>query len=370
MKRVCLIFTSCIDGGIAQLAVKLSQALTNHSIDVALMVPEEFSYDLENEDQRVRLVKYVKVKMIYGHSAKLWKIVNLIMEVNPEIVIYLDNAIPSLQIANLIGSKIRQAVVVHDVTPHPEYFNLIRYFNLCYCSLLFRMSLKLFEFIICLSQNSAGIFCNHYPRYSKKIIIIPLGAHLIYQGNDSENFRNENTYYLFFGRIDRYKGLETLLQAYSTDQDNKLPALIIAGKGTLSKIEKRLLERLKNNVTHINEYIEEEKMVNLFVNARAIILPYIETSQSGVLAIAFQLGKPVIASDLPGFKEFVKHRETGLLFKVKDSDALYQCIREMSSLDKDYNLMCRNAIDYYNRNLDWDKNVKVLIEAINLKRNK
>jgi hypothetical protein len=43
------------------------------------------------------------------------------------------------------------------------------------------------------------------------------------------------------------------------------------------------------------------------------ILPHKNITQSGVLAVAFGCGTPVIARELPGFSQFIRHRQNGYL---------------------------------------------------------
>ena len=59
--------------------------------------------------------------------------------------------------------------------------------------------------------------------------------------------------------------------------------------------------------------------VSLFFSAADIvILPYYDITQSGVLQIAYAFSKPVIATDLDGFKESIEDKKNGFLIPVGD----------------------------------------------------
>jgi len=75
-------------------------------------------------------------------------------------------------------------------------------------------------------------------------------------------------------------------------------------------------------------------VAGLFQRSAAVVLPYIESSQSGVAAIAYAMGTPVIASDIGGLREIIRHEEDGLLVPpcdVRDlADAIIRLLSDHS----------------------------------------
>lgn len=63
-----------------------------------------------------------------------------------------------------------------------------------------------------------------------------------------------------------------------------------------------------------------------------MILPYLQTSNSAVLQLAFETGLLVIASDVGGLRESIKEGVNGLLVRPGDNLSLAQailgCLRE------------------------------------------
>ena len=110
---------------------------------------------------------------------------------------------------------------------------------------------------------------------------------------------------------------------------NDLPDMhvIIAGKGQfyfdISRYEKN------PNYMFINRYISNEELVSLISNSIAVVCPYIDATQSGVIMSAFALNKPVIATNVGALPETVEDGRYGLLVPLKDSKALERAIRQI-----------------------------------------
>jgi glycosyltransferase involved in cell wall biosynthesis len=141
----------------------------------------------------------------------------------------------------------------------------------------------------------------------------------------------ESHVFLFFGFIRPYKGIDCLIDAFEILQKKRNDvSLLIVGKNMYKK--NSVFGRGKDNVTrsinanekiiHIDEYVPNEDVGSYFSIADALVTPYHEASQSGPVQIAHALGKPVIASDLPAFRECLEQGVSGRLFKPGDSEAL------------------------------------------------
>ena len=121
----------------------------------------------------------------------------------------------------------------------------------------------------------------------------------------------EGDYFLFFGRISKYKGIDNLLKAYNNILNPKWK-LVVAGRGNfwfdVSEYKNN------NNIIFINRYIETEELVGLISNSKFVVTPYIDATHSAVIMSAYVFNKPVIASNLEGIKEVVKNYVTGIIF--------------------------------------------------------
>lgn len=141
----------------------------------------------------------------------------------------------------------------------------------------------------------------------------------------------ENHVFLFFGFIRPYKGIDCLVDAFELLQNKRNDvSLLIVGKIMYKKKlahgteHDNIIRRINANekIIHIDEYVPNEDVGSYFSIADALVTPYHEASQSGPLQIAQALGKPVIASDLPAFRESLEQDVSGRLFKPGDPEAL------------------------------------------------
>ncbi len=86
-------------------------------------------------------------------------------------------------------------------------------------------------------------------------------------------------------------------------------------------------------------------MSNLFNNAKAVVYPYLSATQSGVLTLAFYFGTPLLASDVPFFKELIDNGVNGMLFLNGDVDSLRVSLLEL--LNNDTFSMSNNEKEFY-----------------------
>ncbi len=134
---------------------------------------------------------------------------------------------------------------------------------------------------------------------------------------------------LFWGIVRPYKGLIHLIQAVSQIQHHTKVHLLIAGEFWEDKSKYlREIEKmgLSSRVTIVDKYIPNEEIGIYFSAANVLILPYLQTSHSAVLQIAFEMGLPVIASDVGGLRESIEDGVNGLLVKAGDSSSLAHAI--------------------------------------------
>jgi len=134
--------------------------------------------------------------------------------------------------------------------------------------------------------------------------------------------------FLYFGRLDETKGLETLIRACA--RANVL--LKVAGRGPLESAAKALAQSLGHPVEFLG-FQQGSALHQHIREARAVVLPaqWYENAPISILE-AMALGKPVIGSDIGGIPEMVRHDENGWLFPPMDEAALAQTLRQVAGM--------------------------------------
>lgn len=145
---------------------------------------------------------------------------------------------------------------------------------------------------------------------------------------------------LCFGLIEERKGIGTLIEAFAQMRAGGTQAsLLIMGKGLtdVAQFQEAIAATglPKSALQMIVRYASFEEMNALFERARAVVLPYHNGWNSGVLAAAQGYGRPVVATTVGGFDEVVSEGVTGLLVPPRDPAALAEA---MATLVQDADL--------------------------------
>jgi glycosyltransferase involved in cell wall biosynthesis len=174
----------------------------------------------------------------------------------------------------------------------------------------------------------------------------------ITDSNDPAFYDPERINLLFFGQIKKTKGLGLLLEALQ-QVDGRFH-LVIAGKSRddhLDNYRLMLGELLPaGKVKVLNRHVSDAERDYLFRHCDVVVLPYLRIYQSGVLLLAMSYGKAIIASDVPPFKEIIRHGENGLLFQCGNAKDLAYVISQLPDLNlKELGKAARNeAVQRFN----------------------
>ncbi|MCS6879116.1 MAG: glycosyltransferase family 4 protein [Geminicoccaceae bacterium] len=134
---------------------------------------------------------------------------------------------------------------------------------------------------------------------------------------------------LFFGRLMRYKGLPFLVEAWRrVTAIDGCARLVVAGAGPDAAWLRSALAGLPR--CELREgHLPEPEVAQLFLDCDLVVLPYIEASQSGVLALAAAMGRPVVASEIGDLAHTVRATGMGRLVPPADPEALARALAEL-----------------------------------------
>lgn len=172
---------------------------------------------------------------------------------------------------------------------------------------------------------------------------------------------------LFYGAIRPYKGVDRLVRAFAKIATPNVRLIILgecdaAGKDKLAALIRKL--HISSQVIFQPRFVPNQELSNFIAVADIIVFPYIHIYQSGALLLAMTYGKPVIVSDLDGFREYVSDSESGVICKTEDPktlafaiDRLLQDIvlrsrlgkraRELCETDFSWSVIGRNIMRLY-----------------------
>lgn len=143
---------------------------------------------------------------------------------------------------------------------------------------------------------------------------------------------------LFFGFIREYKGLDNLLKAFSILKGKINIKLIIAGEYYSNEEHyRKLIDELKirDDIYLFNNFIPTTEVKYFFSAADMVILPYNNATQSGIVQIANNFNKPVIASDVGAMSESVFENKTGFLVVKQNPEKLAETILKFYNENKE-----------------------------------
>jgi glycosyltransferase involved in cell wall biosynthesis len=218
--------------------------------------------------------------------------------------------------------------------------------------------------VIVHTEGAKQAVLSRFPRLRQRINVVPHGelGNLYQRRSKFTSVSREPYTLLFFGRLWPYKGLRYLLEAMPliTEQIPEVK-LLIAGRG--ENIHEYFPEGYDTNRYHIfNHFVTPEVVVHLFQRSTVAVLPYIEASQSGVAAIAYGLGTPIIASNIGGLGDLIRHEEDGLLVPPRDVRALANAVIRLL---RDRNLQIRiqaSMLARCRRELNWSDIAEQTVE--------
>jgi glycosyltransferase involved in cell wall biosynthesis len=120
-------------------------------------------------------------------------------------------------------------------------------------------------------------------------------------------------YILYLGRLDRAKRVHLLIEAITQTQEPL--RCVIAGTGPEQKnLEALARQHRVHDRIHFAGYVEDETLVSLYANARAVYYAPVDEDYGYATVEAFHSLKPVVTTeDAGGVLEFVEHDKTGLI---------------------------------------------------------
>jgi glycosyltransferase involved in cell wall biosynthesis len=129
----------------------------------------------------------------------------------------------------------------------------------------------------------------------------------------------------FLGRLDPIKAIPTLIDAVARVTPRGLVHLHVYGEGRdRPNVERAISAHRAGDLVTLHGSIDRPQTA--LVNAGLLALPSFAEGFGLVLIEAMAAGVPVVATDVPGICDVVRHEQTGLLVPVNDPASLAAAI--------------------------------------------
>lgn len=161
---------------------------------------------------------------------------------------------------------------------------------------------------------------------------------------------------LFVGRLTPSKKPEDAIKAFLKFGKGKL---WIVGRGELkNKLEKKY----KSENIIFKGFVSNEEKIELMGRAHVILVPGIREGWGRVVTEANALGTPAIGYDVPGLRDSIRDRKTGLLCD-RGIDSMAETIKKLFNDDKLREELSKNAFKY-SKNFNWEKTADETLEIL------
>ncbi|MDA8693517.1 hypothetical protein N9L92_05580, partial [Saprospiraceae bacterium] len=192
-----------------------------------------------------------------------------------------------------------------------------------------KLQMMISDKIVFLTEHQKHEALKEHPNKEEKFAILP---HPILKSGASHNLdHSKEMKFLFLGRVKTYKGYKLVL---ASAENEEISHITIAGNG----------DPIDNNISKINcinRHLTNQEISELLSTHHVLLLPYKETSQSGILTLGIDAGIPMILSQLPGLEEQLE-KDCGIwikptseaMIRIQSDKKLYDDIKEKLKLYK------------------------------------
>jgi len=201
---------------------------------------------------------------------------------------------------------------------------------------------------IVVSEAAKGYIARYFPGDYR---VISNGVDLSRFGDSSlapvPEFADGRPNILFVGRLEKRKGFIHLLQAFVGVQA-KMPQarLIVAGAFSDKQVEPfaRQVEASGLREVHFISWPSNDMLARFYRTADVVCAPSTGFESFGlVLVEAMAAGRPVVTSDIPGYREVVRNEVEGLLVPPGDEEGLAVALLRLLADKEQQGRMGRNG---------------------------
>jgi D-inositol-3-phosphate glycosyltransferase len=255
-----------------------------------------------------------------------------------------------------IGAFSRRYIyTAHNVLPHNRE-------NSFFFTLIYKIIYSVPDSIVVHTEQGRRLLVERFGVRADKVHVISIGLNeeIPFTSLSSSDARSALGYFgnekliLFFGRIDEYKGLHLLIEAFET-LDLSDSRLLIAGAVRSADYGRRIEGQIARSARRRDIKADLREIPNneaeaLFKAADVLCLPYLNIYQSGLVFLAARFGIPAVTTNVGSLAEFITPC-SGLIAATKDAAGIKAALEEFFA---DPNRFDRERIRQAGAKYRWD----------------
>jgi glycosyltransferase involved in cell wall biosynthesis len=212
------------------------------------------------------------------------------------------------------------------------------------------------------SEYSLELFRAHYAGFPGTTHVAPLMI-----PDRPERTVQPRTYFSMVGRMHQATGHDTFLELVNHVSEGSLPyrfALVCASD--LSRYLPKVTPQGRKLLTVVNKpLINDAEIDNVVGRSYAVLRLAKEVTQSGVVPVAYMNGTPIIARDITGLRQHVRHKHDGYLVPADCGPA--DLLEAMQYVTANFAGLSDNARQSYERTwseANWDAHYGWLMQLL------
>jgi glycosyltransferase involved in cell wall biosynthesis len=241
---------------------------------------------------------------------------------------------------------LKHAYLALDLSkPFPISHRIGRLLHFFYDFTLGKLEMNTFDKVIVFSEEERRYFSKIGLKESK-CMKIPTAINDIFFDPNIEQSLSGRDIILYVGRIDRYKGLDTLLKAMKELRSNRISLrCVIVGKDYDYRRElERQISYLKiSDAVEIRDHVQQSDLLKFYSSALITVLLSDSEGFPLCLVESLAMGTPFIGTAVGAVPELVERTSAGLLVPHNDPRKLVEMIMDLRSDTRKWSVMSRNG---------------------------
>jgi len=343
------IFSLKFAPGLKKEFMVLGENLRRKGFKVFYLIVQSYSHIEENVDG----IKYLPVKdgakgliLDYFNLTLLNSIFNTFRKNPPSFVLFYNPHPLNPKIAKAIKKEFPRTILslyLHDpYKPDKSPYGLKKGLYIRTAECVQALTVKYMDIVISPSEYSATLFKKRFPNFKGKNYIAPL---LI--PDQKVNPDKERRYFSIVGGAHPATGHDTFIELVNYCAEKNLDyRFCLISSSKINGFLRDLTEKGKRALKVINKPIIKDSEINEVISeSLAVFRLDREVTQSGVIPACFMNSTPVIARDIEGLRQHIRHKENGYLipFDSKPEDI----IKAMDFVKQNFILLSKNARKSY-----------------------